>query len=128
MLLLLGACGYYDAISYEGWWHWAYWQAWDRLDVAHWAAAAWLFTVGARAYYLSVLLYGTIRDPDTGLIYRVWLRMTAPTRTVIYDSLYPIRVTPWGEWELRGTWYEDVHWRCYELPANWYGYHYYVFD
>jgi hypothetical protein len=39
--------------------------------VGHWVTATWLLIIGLRAYYLKVLLYGTIRDLDTGLIYRV---------------------------------------------------------
>lgn len=54
--------------------------------------AALLGAVGVRAYYMSFLLYGTIRDLDTGLIYCVWLRLTSPYRTVVRDILYPARV------------------------------------
>ena len=49
-----------------------------------------LGTVWARAYYMSFLLYGTIRDLDTGLIYRGWLRLTSAQRTVVHDVLYPM--------------------------------------
>lgn len=92
LLLLLGACGVFDGTSCEGWWHWVYWQAWDGMAVGHCLAATLLLVIGLRAYYLGVLLYGTIRDLDTGLIYRVWLRLTTAPRTVIYDTLYPMNV------------------------------------
>jgi hypothetical protein len=48
---------------------------------------------------------------------------------VIYDTLYPMNTAPWSkEWESRGAWYEGMQPACYELPANWYGYHYYGLD
>jgi hypothetical protein len=41
------------------------------MAVGHCLAALLLLVIGLRAYYLGVLLYGTVRDLDTGLIYRV---------------------------------------------------------
>lgn len=90
LLLLLGAVGVFDGTSFEGWWHWAYWQSWDYMGVGHCAAAGVLGAVGLRAYYMSFLLYGTIRELDTGLIYRVWLRLTSAPQTVVHDILYPM--------------------------------------
>lgn len=40
------------------------------MVVGHCAAAVVLGFVGLRAYYMSVLLYSTVRDVDTGLVYR----------------------------------------------------------
>lgn len=98
------------------------------MDVGHWALALIVLLIVARAYYFSFLLYGTIRDVDTGIIYRTWLRLTSARHIVLQDSLYPMRIKSWDEWEARGPWYEDSLLRYYELPANWYSYHYYVFD
>jgi hypothetical protein len=128
LLLLLGSVGVFDGTSFEGWVHWAYWQSWDYMAAGHCVAACVLGLVGARAYYMSFLLYGTIRDLDTGLIYRVWLRLTSAPQTVVHDALYPMFIQSWAEWEARGPWYIGDHMRCYELPANWYSYHYYSFD
>jgi hypothetical protein len=127
-VLVVGAVGCFDGTSFEGWWHWAYWQSWDWLGVCHCAGAAVLASVAARAYYMSFLLYGTIRDLDTGLIYRGWLRLTTVVNTVIHDVLYPARTQSGADWEARGPWYESAPLHYYELPANWYSYHYYAFD
>jgi hypothetical protein len=77
-----------------------------------------LGTVWVRAYYMSFLLYGTIRDLDTGLIYRGWLRLTSAQRTVVHDVLYPMFIKSWAEWEARGPWYAGDLLHYYELPAN----------
>jgi hypothetical protein len=66
---------------------------------------------------MGCLLYGTIRDVDTGLVYRAWLRLTSPRRTVIHDVLFPMQIQSWDEWEARGPWYEEQL-DYYELPAN----------
>jgi multidrug transporter EmrE-like cation transporter len=86
--------------------------------VCHCAAVPVPVLVVARAYYLSFLLYGTIRDLDIGLVYRVWLRLTTAPRTVVHDLLYPMHIQSWAEWEARGTWYEGSPLHYYELPAN----------
>jgi hypothetical protein len=91
-------------------------------------AASVLGAIGLRAYYMHFLLYGTIRELDTGLIYRVWLRLTTAPETVVHDILYPMFIQSWAEWEARGPWYTGDQLFHYELPANWYSYHYYSFD
>ena len=64
------------------------------MAVGHCLAAAVVGLIGARAYYMSVMLYSTIRDLDTGLVYRMWLRLTTPYRTVVCDILYPPQGQP----------------------------------
>lgn len=60
------------------------------MGLGHCVATIVLGVICMRTYYMSFLLYGTIRELDTGIIYREWLRLTSAQRTVIHDVLYPM--------------------------------------
>jgi len=125
VLLIWGAIGYYDYFSYEAWWHYLYWNLYDWVIGLHYIFLVMLGGVICKYIYLKVIYIFIIKDINTGIIYRLWIKPSFIRRVVMYDKLYlqNLRMTRSSK-----RWYSSRYIKLYEVPADWYSYHYYNND